>query len=296
MAGECDSGLNRACFKAHPQWARQAFAYRLLHTLVPKRLSRNLPRAFRIPLIFPGVVIPSDAILPPGSIVGPGSAFLPGWQPGDPLPDGMFYGPTSDFPAGWQPGDPIPAGIIDPSYFPPGFDIEGWFSNLSTDLFPPGPPGPPGASSKSGYPSVSPGVDLTEFEMTGCGMSGYYVPLTDCFDATDDDLGTRAHCKKTAAPGSEVSKIQFNFIGNDQVVNGLRVYSLHNDAGNTWTFGAYMPGFTPLLTGITNNTGWSDVYTFENVVALNQTELRADDALDTLNQESWIYEIELYAF
>ena len=274
MAGECNDGLNKKCFDAHPKWARQAFAYRLLHTIVPKQLSKNLPRAFKIPLIFRDIIISPDVTLPPGSLVGPGSEIFSGWQPGDPLPPGVYWSPV----------------------LPPGVDayIEAGGDNFGFFIY--GPPGPPGATSKSGYPSISPGVDLTEFEMTGCGTSGYTDPLTNCFDATDDDLETRARWEKTAAPGTAVSKIQFNFIGNDQVVNGLRVYNLHNDAGSTWTFGAYMPGFTPLLTGIENVPGWSDVYTFDNEVALNQTELRADDALDTLNQESYIYEIELNAY
>lgn len=100
MSDPCDKGLTKDCFRLHPQWAKQAFAYRLLHTITPKRLSRHLPRAFRIPLIFQDAGIPSGVSLPPGLsdpqpspqaslIIGSsGNMVFEAFPPGPPGPPG----------------------------------------------------------------------------------------------------------------------------------------------------------------------------------------------------------------
>ena len=119
----CRRALDAECFKQHPQWARRAFAYRLLHVFFPPWLSRRLPKFLRLPLVAPGVDIPTEAYFPPGSYFPPGTVFPPGWQPGDPPPPGVYIPPWMQLPPGWTPGDPLPPGVtVDPTIvFPPGW-------------------------------------------------------------------------------------------------------------------------------------------------------------------------------
>lgn len=96
----CLKRLDADCFRARPAWAKQAFAYRLVHLLTPKALTKRLPKGLRTALIPPGVI----------------------WQPGDPLPPGavqpamlppgaMATGPTPPMYTGvWSPGPPSPTG------------------------------------------------------------------------------------------------------------------------------------------------------------------------------------------
>lgn len=141
----CAEGLSAACFKAYPKWARQALAYKLLHIILPKQLTRKLPVTSR-PLPFfwnpewEGWFIfdfdpdappweldwsdwtPGDP-LPPGLTINPNVVFPPGWTPGDPLPPGVIVPPGTFFPSNWKPWDPLPPGVtIDPpAVLPPGW-------------------------------------------------------------------------------------------------------------------------------------------------------------------------------
>ena len=119
----CDDGLTKECFRAYPAWARQAFAYKLLHILLPKQATKNLPRGLNRALIAPGANLPPGLILPPGSVVNPDASFPPGWTPGDIQPPGVIISPGTIFPAGWTPGDPPPEGVIIPegTIFPDGW-------------------------------------------------------------------------------------------------------------------------------------------------------------------------------
>jgi hypothetical protein len=89
----CADGLTKECFRAYPAWARQAFAYKLLHILLPKQLTKNLPRGLNLPLVPPGIVLPPGVELPPGTIIAPDVSFPPGWTPGDLPPPGVITPP-----------------------------------------------------------------------------------------------------------------------------------------------------------------------------------------------------------
>lgn len=77
----CGDGLTADCFKQQPAFARRAFAYRLLHTITPKPLTKKLPEIFRRALVAKGIKIPPGWSLPPGAVVPPG-AELPIDAPG----------------------------------------------------------------------------------------------------------------------------------------------------------------------------------------------------------------------
>lgn len=91
----CLKGLTGDCFKAQPAWAKQAFAYRLVHLLCPRVLSKRLPKGLRQALVPPGVTLPPGADLPPGTIIPPGGDVPTTWNTGDPLPSGAIGAPTT---------------------------------------------------------------------------------------------------------------------------------------------------------------------------------------------------------
>ena len=142
-AHPCAEGLTPLCFRAYPAWARQAFAYKLLHIMLPKQLTKNLPRGLNLALVPPGVV------LPPGAVVPPGVVFPPGWTPGDPAPPGVVIPPGTVFPSAWSPGDPAPPGVVIPpgTIFPPGWS--------------PGDPAPSGVQLPPSVSPVPPGSGIT---------------------------------------------------------------------------------------------------------------------------------------
>lgn len=117
----CQKRLDADCFRNNPAWAKQAFAYRLVHLLTPKQLTRRLPKFLRAALIAAGVVVPPGLVLPAGTLVAPGTVLPPVWSPGDPVPAGITVPTGTVFPPGWSPGDPEPDGVtLDPgSAFPP---------------------------------------------------------------------------------------------------------------------------------------------------------------------------------
>jgi len=81
----CENGITEECFKAYPQWAKRAFALKLMHTLCPGQITRRLPKGLR-----PGMI-----------------GFPPGWTPGIPLPSYLGLPGMIGFPPGWTPGDPL---------------------------------------------------------------------------------------------------------------------------------------------------------------------------------------------
>lgn len=166
MTAPCLKRLDADCFRAHPAWAKRAFAYRLVHLLTPKPLTKRLPKGLRLALIAPGVEIPpgvelppgvvvspgaevppgwsSEIVAPPGITIPPGTVFPPGWSPGDPLPDGVTLDPGATFPPGWSPGDPLPPGAIPPGTLPPGVETTGPTPPTYVAPWEPGPINPPG--------------------------------------------------------------------------------------------------------------------------------------------------------
>lgn len=90
MAAPCLKRLDAECFRANPEWAKRAFAYRLVHILTPKPLTKRLPRGLQRALVYPGTDMPPGVNFPPGTIVSPGATIPPGWQPGDPYPPGVI--------------------------------------------------------------------------------------------------------------------------------------------------------------------------------------------------------------
>lgn len=115
--GPCSGGLTAACFARHPDFARQAFAYRLLHTVTPKPLARKLPEILSRALIGEGAQVPPGWNLPPGTVVPPGT-ILPsppdapiGETPGTDLQDGARDAPGSG------PGTQLPSGTLPPPFY-----------------------------------------------------------------------------------------------------------------------------------------------------------------------------------
>jgi len=118
----CLKRLDADCFRARPAWAKQAFAYRMVHLLTPKALTKRLPKGLRTALLAPGVEMPPGVDLPPGVVVGPGG----------------------EIPAGWTPGDPLPPGAIAPGTAPPGVEATGPTPPAYIAPGEPGPISPPG--------------------------------------------------------------------------------------------------------------------------------------------------------
>jgi len=169
----CAEGLSSACFKAYPAWARQALAYKLLHILLPKQLTKRLPGGLDRALIGPEATIPPGVVIPPGMAIPPNytfpdrwvpwlyfnfltgeppwTLFPDGWKPGDPLPPGVTYPPGFVLPPGWTPEDHPPAALI-PGYNPvPTPPISGAAPPLYIPPFSPGPIGGPTSGPSGSY-------------------------------------------------------------------------------------------------------------------------------------------------
>lgn len=170
-APPCSQELGLDCFEEHPEWAKQAFAYRLLMLLSPKALTRRLHRRLFRLLLAPGVEIPPGLILPPGTLIPPGvepptvyepgdppppgvtvpigTIFPPGWTPEDPAPPGVVIPPGTVFPPDWTPPDPPPPGTIPPGRLPPGRGRPGPTPPLYIAPWTPGPVStrPPGGAA-----------------------------------------------------------------------------------------------------------------------------------------------------
>lgn len=99
----CLKALDAECFKARPAWAKRAFAYRLVHMLTPKALTRRLPRILRQALLMPGAQWNVGDPYPPGTIdpgmiggfgVGSQPIRVPPWEPG-PINQPGRYSPVA---------------------------------------------------------------------------------------------------------------------------------------------------------------------------------------------------------
>jgi len=115
----CLRRIDANCFRANPVWAKQALAYRIVHLLTPKPLTKRLPKGLRTALLAPGVDVPAGVEIPPGTVVSPGA----------------------EIPAGWTPADPLPPGAIPPATYPPGVDPSetGPTPPTYTEVWSPGP-------------------------------------------------------------------------------------------------------------------------------------------------------------
>lgn len=135
----CADGLTPECFAKYPQYAKKVFAYRLMHTLCPARMTTKLREALwkaliRVPvswipfdqfifpedfdwsLVFPDDWTPEDP-LPYCVIVEPGAEFPDNWRPGDELTPGVTIDLSKILPPDWQTADPLPFGItVDETY------------------------------------------------------------------------------------------------------------------------------------------------------------------------------------
>ena len=127
-APPCTQGLDEDCFEEFPEWAKQAFAYRLLMLITPKQLTKRLSRRLFRLILPPGIDLPPGADLPPGTVVPPGTTV----------------------PLGWQTGDPLPPGTIPPGTLPPGTDETGTAPPLYTAPWEPGPARPAPYGSAAG--------------------------------------------------------------------------------------------------------------------------------------------------
>jgi len=183
----CAGGLSSACFKAHPGWAKMAFAYRLLCALAPPGITRRLQKYLLKAIFGPGVMFPPGWMPPPGITFPPGYTFPPGWMPGDPLPSGYGWPPGFAMPTGWQPGDPVPWDLILPEGYelppgwtwgdplpegwtwPPGFVFPpGWEGGVPPIYVPPWEPGPINTGG-GGAPAAEP-VEVTIVASAGGGV------------------------------------------------------------------------------------------------------------------------------
>jgi hypothetical protein len=145
----CKDGLSSSCFKSFPKWAKQAFAFRLIHTLFAPEITSKLPVILTKPLLYQGPVFPegwtpSDP-LPEGVFVDTEPLFPPDWQAGDPKPPGVIIPPETTFPPDWKPADPPPPGVIIPpgTTFPPDWNPPSPLPDTITS--------PPGAILPTGW-------------------------------------------------------------------------------------------------------------------------------------------------
>lgn len=74
----CAKRINAACFRANPLWAKQAFAYRILHILTQGQITRRLPRAPERLTLPPPITLLTT--IPP--------LYSSPWEPGPPKPQG----------------------------------------------------------------------------------------------------------------------------------------------------------------------------------------------------------------
>ena len=109
----CQKVIGEACFKAYPEFARRAIAYRLLHLLIPPNIAKILPKQLSDPLIAPGVTIPLDAKFPPGTCIIPGCSFPAGWDPDEDPPECAKSAPLPTLAMQASGGNP-------PTYLTPG--------------------------------------------------------------------------------------------------------------------------------------------------------------------------------
>ena len=140
----CAQALGADCYKAHPAWARQAFAYRLIHLLAPAEITRRLPKALRLALIAPGVDIPPGVTIPDGAVVAPGAVVPPDWTAPDPDPGPIVVDPAAPSPPDVAPSPWITWSMFPPIVLEPALQDTGPVPPLYVAPWEPGPPTPPG--------------------------------------------------------------------------------------------------------------------------------------------------------
>ena len=67
----CADGLTPACFKAYPEWAKMRFAIKLMTTLFPAEVSKNLPVIVQEAMAQMPPGWPADQALTPGLALAP---------------------------------------------------------------------------------------------------------------------------------------------------------------------------------------------------------------------------------
>mgnify|MGYP001573793177 CR=1 FL=1 len=190
VEGPCSRGLTKSCFDAYPAFARQALAFKILHILFPKEITRKLPKIFRGVLLAPGEVLPPGIELPGGTVVTPGVVFPPGWVPGEPFPPGVPLPPGPVPSPGAIPGVPPPPGAPIPGGpepspgeipggpLPPGVPAPPIPSprprRVPRGLRPPGVPVPP---EPVPVPGVPPGVPVPPEPVPIPGAPPVPVPI-----------------------------------------------------------------------------------------------------------------------
>lgn len=242
----CLKRLDAECFRAHPAWAKQAFAYRLVHLLTPKPLTKRLPKGLRLALIAPGVEIPPGVELPGGMVVSPGAqvpagwtagdpapygvtippgtVFPPGWTLGDPLPEGVILDPGATFPPGWTPGDPLPSGAIPPATYPPDVDPSetGPTPPLYVEPWSPGPVTTAKAGALAGVYFYDPftTLDLTVWTKTVTG-SATITPIAGYMEfliVAANNVARLRHTHPDPVPDNcDISFILYNSFNTDYI-------------------------------------------------------------------------------
>lgn len=187
----CKDGLTAACFKAYPKWARQALAYKLLHILLPKQLTRRLPTMpfppnFSWPDAWNGWLVFD---LPPGTPLD--QVFPQGWKPGDELPPGVTIKPGETIPPEWTPAQ-IPPEFYVPGYIPIEVPEEtGALPPLYVGPFSPGPIGGPHTSPPAEFIV---GDLLAELNTHALSLQlGYAFVYFDRALAIETDLNAEIH-------------------------------------------------------------------------------------------------------
>ena len=165
----CSQGLSAACFKAYPKWARQVLAYKLLHILVPKQLSKKLP-------------------------IGLGAGIFT-------VPDGWEGWLEWCMNQGMEPGDALPPGwehgIPPPKILPPGYadEIVNPETGVEAPIFvKPFEPGPIGGSQTTHPTEFDVGNLLASLNTHALSLQlGYGYVYYDCALAIEANLNARIH-------------------------------------------------------------------------------------------------------
>jgi len=173
----CFDRLDAECFEKEPEWAKQAFAYRLLRLLLPEPITKRLPASLREALVAPDVIIPPGVILPPGAVFPPGSVIPPGWTPEDPMPPGVL--PPPILPAAAAITGPAP-----PNYVAPAASE---------------PTSQPGRAA----PPAEPPPEFTE-NWNACTVQNYWTPLYTATAFVADNAVWKYYLDPLAPGGSQL--------------------------------------------------------------------------------------------
>lgn len=160
----CVRALDHECFRAHPEFARRALAYRLLHLLIPPDIARLLPKKLSDPLVAPGVEVPLGAVFPPGTVIVPRCDFPAGWRPEDEPPECAKSRPLPSLAMQVSGGNPN-------VFLSPGEPGTG-------QVHPPPGPAPSVPGSGTYYPAAS-GDDGNWYGASGWSITSSYLTFGD---------------------------------------------------------------------------------------------------------------------